>query len=105
MIEKTNNNAWHPIETAPKDGTWVELWRKPETEIGISCPLIWGRWSKIYDTWIWPDCGVYDPFTERGRESAEEEMSESDVDGGWFYEDSEFTHWRPLTEPPKEGEK
>lgn len=44
-------SGWQPIETAPKDGTGVDLWVSP---IGWRCPD--ARWSKshrIPGSWGW----------------------------------------------------
>lgn len=84
---------WQPIESAPKDCTWVQLWRRP-VEFGSSSPLIIARWSDEYERFIWPR-DPFDPFTPRGRKRAEEDMDEND-----YFEDEDFTHWMPLPPPP-----
>ena len=55
---------WQPIETAPKDGSLVDMWHK--------------NGFRVVETW-WTD------------------------DKCWacVMDDSDFTHWMPLPEPPK----
>ena len=64
---------WMPIETAPKDGTfilaWCERWRAPATL----------RWGKVRG------------FSSRGF------VTEGGVARGYLP-----THWMPLPSPPKE---
>lgn len=70
------SKVWRPIETAPKDGTWVLLWWK-ETPTGAECFDEWcpeqavGKWH--YDCWM--------------------RCSEYSVGGT-------PTHWMPLPKPP-----
>lgn len=64
-------SAWQPIDTAPKDGTWV-LAYSPN-----------GNWRRI--SW--------------GKNRFNEACWTS-VDW-WFFEREEFTHWMPLPEPPQ----
>jgi hypothetical protein len=90
---------WRPIDTAPKDGTWVELWRPLPVEDGPSFePLIVGRWYSFDDgeeAWVWPD-DTFEVWTPHGRERANQMISVGDC-----YEDATgFTYWRPLTSPP-----
>lgn len=68
--------TWQPIETAPKDGTHVDLWVKwwrPDTDTftGARCPdCMWFVTSKQW--------------------SSEHSMRVG-----------KFTHWMPIPDPPK----
>lgn len=65
--------GWQPIETAPKDGTWVMLGRAGRMpEVGS-----WENGSPWLDGWF---CGG--------------ERSDS------YGPDFDPTHWMPLPEPP-----
>jgi hypothetical protein len=64
-------SEWQPIETAPKDGTAIDIWaRKPDGG--------GQRWTDI----VW----------ENGWVSVEGKLS----DKYWTY-----THWMPIPNPPK----
>lgn len=68
---------WQPIDTAPKDGTWLLLFRPGKEGNRIAE----ARWRGN-----WMDKGSY----EWGGNS-------------WCYpENSQPTHWMPLPPPPKE---
>lgn len=87
--------TWQPMETAPTDGSWIRLWRKPSEKHWLFIPPeIIGRWDHGIQTWVWPE-DQYQVFTESGKEDAE-----LIIDSGSFYHSSEFTHWMPLTIPP-----
>jgi hypothetical protein len=81
---------WQPIETAPKDGTVVDLWVKESNGVAE-------RWS---------DCCWDNRFNEHARKRSEMEF----VDGWWSgscpigYSGETVSHWMPLPPPPAEGE-
>ena len=81
--------GWQPIETAPKDGTIVDLWAR-----------VFGPVSRDND-----EARVYVEFRVPAARLAA---------GGWTNEDGNsldlegwdglvFTHWRPLPPPPSES--
>jgi len=63
-----SGNKWQPIETAPHDGTIVDLWHKD----GFRIVDEW--WAGDEDHW----CGT---------------------------ENTEFTHWMAIPDPPEKAEK
>ena len=92
-------DGWLPIESAPKDGTWLALWRTPEPEDSCmqSEPFIIARWREDDQAFAWPD-EVFDAFTLWGRDTANAIVNE----GERIYFADDFTHWMPLPQPPKE---
>lgn len=85
--------TWHPISTAPKDGTRVILWAR---QCGV--PL---------DPWTWHLGAWHSPWGEV--------TINGEAWDGWDSEQTEFdpydgssqikivaTHWQPLPPPPDE---
>lgn len=74
--------TWRPIETAPQNGTTIDLWiRYVEGEGGYRITNArWDRESGQWQDWAPGDCG----------------------DMGWRQLDWQhlITHWMPLPEPP-----
>lgn len=67
-------SAWQPIETAPRDETWIELWW-PDTE------------AKVH-AGFWSNTGPNDWY-----------RSEADSHPMRDYFDGQPTHWRAIREP------
>ena len=80
---------WQPIETAPKDGTWI---------------LVSGG-KAGFDDYMkeiesWPQCMV--AFCEPARDEwSRDYWAVCFWDGGWRTDYESPTHWMPLPEPPK----
>lgn len=55
--------GWQPIETAPKDGGWIDLWVR-DVGTGLCYRFPDCRWSHEHQQWhgqaelIWPDVDV-----------------------------------------------
>lgn len=64
--------GWQPIETAPKDGTWILLWQ-PDNGPNIAC------WMDRDFPWWFIDDGKHGPYAVRGADP---------------------THWQPVPDPP-----
>ena len=85
---------WQPIETSPKDGTWVLLYGGETTEddycdAGVfkSRPVV-GKYSEEYDDILEASIGSWDICY---------------WDGDWRTGYAKPTHWMPLpAAPPKE---
>lgn len=91
LAEAKAENQWRPIETAPKDGTHIDLWVSGEFP---------GRYPDAYFGMPPHECGEYGPYCDSDWHSAKP---------GWVCGTfGEFictmespTHWRPLPTPPK----
>ena len=94
---------WQPIETAPKDGTWILVWGGSADDGHETYHLTWNDPEKQADqdaviasinsrpvVAFWKDSESYN----RG------DWSYAAWDCGWrnFYENP--THWMPLPPPP-----
>lgn len=78
-------SEWQPIETAPKDGTWI----LGVNNRGNQAVIIW-RDAAFYENGRGPYPGWIHPFTHGHL---------SDFWNGMV--GSVATHWQPLPEPPK----
>lgn len=86
-------SKWQPIETAPKDGTPVDLWCVNEVDairiedgshpVGVRLTDCWweGEWMRLMDD------GYWDPV-------------EGEPGGAYGLPPWTPTHWMPLPEPP-----
>lgn len=90
--------SWQPIETAPKDGTWVKLLipycREKFTEDECTDE---GYWDADVVNHAWGDRKI-DPEWRKLRPSGRKGCWRFDGDDGAF--DIQPTHWKPLPEPP-----
>lgn len=91
--------AWQPIETAPKDGSLVIVYRPPPS-LGVWDRVVLARWFEVYpDTgepagnWFW--------YSDTGDVWDEAEFEDAIVHDD-AYEANNFTHWMPLPDPPDE---
>lgn len=74
--------GWQPIETAPKDGTRVDLWAK--------------FWRAHSDGFLWKRCA--DCSWMKGDSMTNRSAYWMGLDNGWYP-----THWMPLPEPPPDA--
>ena len=75
---------WQPIETAPKDGTWVmlygkESWTEQDDKVQPIVVGFWNASSRYKEDWGWAFC-----FWDSDWRST-----------------FDATHWMPLPEPPQ----
>ena len=80
---------WHPIETAPKDGTQIILRNGNRVTAGA-----WVEWVKTYCEYH-STTGVY-----LGPSIGDDGSEWASWDGG-FAEDDPPTHWMPLPSAPE----
>lgn len=74
--------AWQPIETAPKDGTWFVIWTHGEPEVGRYNPVKSAKYEPVDGT----------DFYKKS------EFCVYDWDG--FNNFGNASHWMPLPTPP-----
>ena len=77
---------WQPIETAPKDGTWILL-AGGGIDYGWNCNsqphAVAGQWTTIFNGSPFPGGWQFAWY-----------------DGGYYGEYENPTHWMPLPQPP-----
>ena len=77
-------NEWQPIETAPKDGTWILLAGGKVEDDEDEFRMAIAKWTNYLSgrttDWHWQHCFY---------------------DGGYYGSYDGPTHWMPLPEPPK----
>lgn len=93
--------TWFPIDTAPRDGTDIDLWVRRFT-VGEAGKLSSEDVGRYPASWWGQERQVYTgPYVERLGEE------------GWLYKDDmhsllieaggyRVTHWMPLPEPPSD---
>jgi hypothetical protein len=76
--------SWQPIETAPKDGTFIDLWNKK-----AGARIVNVRWVvEPRDRFAHPTCIMDGWKTSR--------------EGPWgCLSPDQFSHWMPLPSPPQ----
>ena len=87
LIER-ERAPWQPIETAPKDGTLIDLLYPYPRGRAISC--MWGDGSGFGPEWFWRE-----PRWDGGVLLPEDQWSVSS------YPNMEPTHWMPAPKPPE----
>ena len=93
-IESVLAAMWQPIETAPRDGTWIMLWRNA-AKIGTWMPVVIARWDSEEEAFSWPD-DIYDPYHDL--DGANRMIDE----GRCFSDLRNFTHWAPMLDKPQQ---
>lgn len=81
--------GWQPIETAPKDGTPIDLWLGNDEDPHRRTDCYWGRPHH--------ECGEYGSYCDNC--PPDRDMWCDPLSGG-YEEDLAPTHWMPLPAPP-----
>ena len=91
-LKAADEASWRPINTAPLDGTYVDLWVIDDDGKGR-------RFTDAYYGEIPHTCGEYGKYCDSCPE-----QGDFWIDGIFGHEIyGEITHWMPLPKPPKEG--
>ena len=85
-----NAVQWQPIETAPKDGTRVLLWRGNAPSCGIWAEMVVAEYHHF--KWRWPD--------KADNPSTHGDWSDDEIMDGFEALEC-FSHWMPLPKPPE----
>ena len=87
--------TWQPIDTAPKDGTWILVWGGETDE--------YGEWDKHEEVFMNRPVVAHWRLPDKW-ESEEGYWQFANYDGGYFGDfskDHEPTHWHPLPPLPE----
>lgn len=79
-------SEWQHISTAPKDGSWIFLYR-PQAIVGVGDRIVTGFW--LDGMWAWPAI-QFDIF---------DEDKDSLIESEELFEDNSFTLWMPIPDP------
>ena len=94
VLEAADAAAWRPIESAPRDRTYVDLWVINSD----------GEGRRITDAYYGPiphTCGEYGQYCDSCPD--EGDFWVDGIFGHQIYGD--ITHWQPLPAPPKDEVK
>lgn len=83
--------GWQPIETAPRDGTVIDLWHD---ELGRTPDCKWGLPEHC--------CGEAGQYCDSEWHSLKEDWVSTTFNE--MLDDLAYTHWMPLPAPPKEAD-
>jgi len=98
-LEAAERCAWQTMETAPKDGTPIELCRPPAGGKSWWKRRVVAIWHDFGDgdaAWIWPDNN-----TSFDLEDPDNSIDKRWIANGAYNEATDgFTHWRHVSPPP-----
>ena len=94
-LPSSSETEWRPIETAPKDGTWIIAYR-PSKGVGYLDRVVLVRWDEEVSAWVWPD-EAFDVYEDDFQDRVNAESFGDRIDP---FEDNSFTHWMPLPAAP-----
>lgn len=83
-------NNWQPIETAPRDGTLIDLWIINQDNDNFR--ITDAYWNKYDNAW-------WAPYKNYGEGGKAETSYKNTKTGNEMFEKA--THWMPLPEPPQ----
>ena len=97
--DKTDDMTWQPIETAPKDGTEVDLWVVGEHRFGNMVYKGGYRISNVHWCWCIPSMPEIEGWVFCG--DVGQSYMPNDMEDGYYLNKATPTHWRPVPKPPE----